>query len=125
MRNNKYAFPLKHHTSATDWTLWRKFLITICANDNYSLGRPLGPWAVKLSDYHLQWQFFFDPSTNTLYDSKSDKNIRVYSLNTALGRTRSKTFPLNTTSTVTVLPPGVVWVLVTRDSSAIYLSPHW
>ena len=126
IRNNKYAFRSKHHTSATDWTIWRKFLITLCANDNYTLGQPLGPWTVHLSDYHLQWQFFFDPSTNTLYDSNSDNNIRVYSLlNTARGRTRSKTFPLNTNSAVTVLPPGVVRVSVTRDSSAIYLSPHW
>ena len=125
IHTNKYAFPSKHHTSAADWCIWRKFLITLCANDNYTLGQPLGPWTVQLSDYHLQWQFFFDPATNTLYDSNSDHNIRMYSLCSARGRTRNKIFPLNTISAVAVLPPGAVRVSVTRDNSAIYLSPQW
>jgi hypothetical protein len=41
---NRYTWPLLHAVTRRDWMAWKRWIRSICQNDEYRLINPLGAW---------------------------------------------------------------------------------
>ena len=74
---NTHNWPLKHHITKADYTVWRKFLHLIFSADNYHLPTPLGKWIdMPMEDWLANWDFFISSDKQFLYHRLGKLNWR-------------------------------------------------
>jgi len=63
---NDFYWPVKHHVSPSDYTVWRKTLEFIFPNEH--LLAPLGPWIMDTNaDWLAHWECFVTADGEFLY----------------------------------------------------------
>ena len=64
---NSYIWPAKHHTSISDWQLWRRWLKSLCRHNTLTLITPLEEWNCKREEWIQQWDCFITDNMELLY----------------------------------------------------------
>jgi len=65
---NDLIWPLKHHVSSSDYTLWSKAMEFVFSGPNQSLLSPLGEWLVDSYQKWLsEWDWFLSSDREFLY----------------------------------------------------------
>ena len=74
---NTHNWPLKHHVTKADYTVWRKLLRLIFSADNEHLPTPLGKWIdMPTEDWLANWDYFISSDKQFLYHRLGKSNWR-------------------------------------------------
>ena len=68
IQRNTFKWPLKHHITSQDITLWRKFLNIVYQGPQHTLEQPLGIWtSMPETQWIDNWDFFLTLDKEFLY----------------------------------------------------------